>query len=471
MTHDLVVIGAGPAGMAAAIAGAELGLNVAVLEEQRLPGGQIYRNIEKVGPELSTILGPDYVRGRDLAGAFVASSCEKFLGATVWDVAPDLTVTALHRGRSLQIKSAQLIVATGAMERASPFPGWTLPGVLNAGAAQIALKSGGSVPSGLIVLIGGGPLLLLVACQLLSAGATITGIVETSPRGNVIGAVPFLPGALLAPKMLLKGLGMMRCIRQAGIPWYSAASDLLIEGTDRVNAVSFKEGSRGRRLEADTVLLHHGVVPNTQISRLLRVDHDWNSRQQAWHPRRDESCQTSLSGLRVAGDGGGIAGAVAAELEGRLAAIGAAHALGRLSASQRDQRVYPLRRALRAQHRIRPFLDMLYRPPGWITAPAGETIVCRCEEVTAGEIAQTTQLGSLGPNQTKFFSRCGMGPCQGRICGLPVTGIMARELGRSPADIGAYHIRAPLKPIPLASMALLEPFHTPHMQVTQQTAE
>ena len=110
---------------------------------------------------------------------------------------------------------------------------------------------------------------------------------------------------------------------------------------------------------------------------------------------------------------------------------------------------------MRQQLRVRPFLDALYRPPEWINTPADDTVVCRCEEVTAGRIREMASLGCQGPNQTKFFSRCGMGPCQGRMCGLTVTQILAQELGKTPAEIGAYRIRAPLKPIPLASLAAL----------------
>jgi bacterioferritin-associated ferredoxin len=138
-----------------------------------------------------------------------------------------------------------------------------------------------------------------------------------------------------------------------------------------------------------------------------------------------------------------------------LAALGAARALNRLNDTELRQRAAPMRRAVARQERIRPFLDTLYRPPEWLAAPSDETVICRCEEVTAGRIREMARLGCQGPNQTKFFSRCGMGPCQGRTCGLAVTQILAQELGRPPGEVGAYHIRAPLKPVPLASLAAL----------------
>ena len=455
MTHDLIVIGAGPAGMAAALTAASLGLKTVLLDEQPGAGGQIYQNVTRADANVAALLGPDYMHGRTLADQLLRSGTEVRQGALVWDVARDLAVTALQDNRSFQLRAPQLVAATGAMERASPLPGWTLPGVLNAGATQIALKRAAAVPSVPVVLAGAGPLLLLVACQLLDAGVVIAGIVETSPSANRVAALRHLPAALAAPEYLLKGLRMMRRLRSAGIPWFTQATDLAVEGQAQAEALRFSSGGRSHRIEAGVVLLHHGVVPNTQLSRLLRVEHDWDDAQLAWSPRVDAWGATSLAGFRVAGDGTSIAGALAAEASGALAAIGAAHAMQRLSDNERDQRAAPLMRALTRQLRIRPFLDALYRPPEWINAPADETVVCRCEEVTAGRVREMARLGCQGPNQTKFFSRCGMGPCQGRICGLGVTQILAGELGKPPAEVGAYRIRAPLKPVPMSSLASL----------------
>ncbi len=455
MTHDLIIIGAGPAGMSAALTAATLGLKTVLLDEQPRAGGQIYRNVTAVDPIVAELLGPDYLHGRPLAERLARSGVEVRQGALVWDVARDLTVTALQHGQSFQLRAPQLIAATGAMERASPIPGWTLPGVMNAGAAQIALKGTGSVPSGPVVLAGGGPLLLLVACQLLDAGVTVAGIIETSPPGNRRKAMPHLAAALTAPAYLAKGLRMMWHLRRAGVHWFTGASQLAVDGRERAEGLRFKAGGREHRLAASVVLLHHGVVPNTQFSRLMRVAHTWDDAQLAWQPDIDAWGQTSLAGLRIAGDGASIAGALAAEAAGTLAALGAAHAIQRITDTERDQRAEPARRALSRQLRIRPFLDALYRPPQWLNTPADDTVVCRCEEVTAGRVREMASLGCQGPNQTKFFSRCGMGPCQGRVCGLTVTQILADELGKTPAEVGAYRIRAPLKPIPLASLASL----------------
>jgi NADPH-dependent 2,4-dienoyl-CoA reductase/sulfur reductase-like enzyme len=455
MTHDLIVIGAGPAGISTALTAASLGLKTVLLDEQPRAGGQIYRNVTVAPPKVTELLGPDYRYGRAMVERLERSGVDVRHAAVVWDVACDLSVTAMQAGRSFQLRAPQLIAATGAMERPSPIPGWTLPGVMNAGAAQIALKSAGSVPSGPVVLAGGGPLLLLVACQLLEAGATLAGIVETSPTGNRWRALPHLPAAFGSPTALLKGLGFMRKLRSAGVPWFTGATELMVDGQEKAQALSFKAGGRAHSLKASVVLLHHGVVPNTQLTRLMRVEHDWDTAQVCWQPRVDAWGQTTLDGLRIVGDGASIGGALAAESSGVLAALGAAHAIGRLSLAERDARAQPAIKALKQQLHIRPFLDALYRPPEWINTPADDTMVCRCEEVTAGRVREMALLGCQGPNQTKFFSRCGMGPCQGRMCGATVSQILAKELGKPMAEIGAYRIRAPLKPVPMASLAAL----------------
>lgn len=454
-THDLLVIGAGPAGMAAATTAATLGLKTALLDEQPQAGGQIYRNVAACDAQVAALLGPDYRYGAGLVQALQASGTQRHAQTLVWDVAQDLTVTALQAGRAFQLRAPQLIAATGAMERASPVPGWTLPGVMNAGAVQIAMKTGGAVPSGRVVLAGAGPLLLLVACQLLEAGAEVAALVETTPGGQRLRALPHLPAALRSWPALAKGLKMVQRLRSAGLPWFVRASDLAVIGEGHVQALGFKSGGRIHRVDADTVLLHHGVIPNTQLSRLLRVEHRWDERQLCWQVVTDAFGQTSLAGLRMAGDGTAIAGARAAEASGTLAALGAAHALGHIDTATLTQRAEPWRRLLAAERSIRPFLDVLYRPPRWVTEPADDTIICRCEEVTAGRVREMARLGCVGPNQTKFFSRCGMGPCQGRVCGSVVTQVLAAELGRTPAEVGAYRIRAPLKPIPLRALAAM----------------
>lgn len=453
MDYDLVVIGAGPAGMAAATKGPGLGLKVLLLDEQAQAGGQIYRRVQDAGPQALRILGSDYAEGRALVERLQASGADTCFGAFVVDVSPQLVVFFRAEGSIRQVRAKQLIVATGAMERASPFPGWTLPGVMPAGAAQIALKADAVVPSGRVAVAGCGPLLLLVSQQLLRAGVEVVALIETGEPGNALRALPHLPWALRSHRDLLKGLSMMGGLWRARAPWFRGCDALQAIGDEHVRAVHFRHRGKPKEMPVDTLLVHHGVVPNHQLSRLLGLAHRWSNEQLAWQVECDLYGQTSMPGVFVAGDGASIAGALAAANRGTLAALGAARALGRIGPEELHRAAAIHVAKLRRHIGIRPLLDTLYAPPEWLLEPADDTIVCRCERVSAGTVREMADLGCAGPNQGKFLSRCGMGPCQGRMCGTPVTQLMAQRLGLSPDEVGAYRIRPPLKPLPLSVIA------------------
>ena len=459
---DLVIIGAGAAGMAAAAAASALGLSTALVDEQRQPGGQIYRAIEAVEkdrPQDLPVLGPDYAHGGALARALRGADKLHYLaGQAAWQIERDGGVWCSDGARASRLRARHVLLATGAMERAVPVPGWTLPGVMTAGAAQILLKSSGMVPEGPIALAGGGPLLLLIADQLIQAGASISVLAETTSWRDYVRAARHLPKALRASEYLKKGIAMRRRIRDAGVEIVSGISGLEIAGTQRAAGVAFDVAGRRREIAADTVLLHHGVVPNTQATRQLRLPHEWHGAQHYWYPNTDDFGATEAKAIFVAGDGAGILGARAAELAGRLAVLEIAHRLGRIDAAERDRLAGPLRRDRDRQAAVRPMLDALFPPPAEIlNPPKDETIICRCEEVTAGQVRQAADLGVPGPNQLKAFLRAGMGPCQGRLCGLSVTEIIAARQERSPQTVGAYRIRPPLKPLSVAELADMQP--------------
>ncbi|WYX24901.1 FAD-dependent oxidoreductase [Achromobacter xylosoxidans] len=239
MTHDLVILGAGPAGMSAAVTADELGLKTLLLDEQPQAGGQIYRNVGTASAAMGRLLGPDYQAGAHLVARLQRSGVEVMHNTLVWDVSRDLQVTAVREGQTFQVHAPQLIAATGAMERPSPVPGWTLPGVMNAGAAQIALKSGGFVPAGRVALAGAGPLLLLVACQLVQAGVDVVALVDTTLARQRRAALKHLPAALRAPEYLYKGAKMLARLRRAGTARFRNASDLTILGGDRAEGLRF----------------------------------------------------------------------------------------------------------------------------------------------------------------------------------------------------------------------------------------
>ncbi len=452
---DLAIIGAGPAGMAAAREAADLGLAVVLLDEQARPGGQIYRDVERAGPVRGDILGEDYTAGTRLTQALLHDRIRHIAGAVLWAIEDGFCLSYTQDGRAAQVSADRVLIATGALERPMPLPGWTLPGVMTAGAGQILLKQSG-VLARRAVLVGSGPLLYLIAAQMVRAGTPPLALVETQTVADRTRALHHISGALRGWRYLVKGLKLLAQITRARVPRHTGATGIAIEGSDRAEAVTFTSHGRAHRIDCDTVFLHHGVVPNTQAARSLGVMHRWRRDQACFSPVLDPWGETDVPGIYVAGDGAGIVGAKAAEHAGRLAALAVATSAGHLGQGERDRRAKRLRLALDRERAVRPFLDAAYPPCVEALAPADGTIICRCEEVTAGTIRSHAKLGCLGPNQSKAFGRAGMGPCQGRYCGLTVTALLAAANGRTEDDTGYYRIRPPLKPVTLGELAAMD---------------
>lgn len=456
---DVAVIGAGPAGLAAATQAAKAGLSVILLDEQDAAGGQIYRAIERSDAQRREILGPDYGAGAALADAFAHCGARHLPNASVWQITRERTVHYLRDGKVGSIEAKRVVLATGALERPFPIPGWTLPGVMSAGAAQILLKSAGEVPAEPPVLVGCGPLLYLLGWQYVRAGVPIRALVDTTRHADRWRAKRHMLSALRAWPFLSKGLQLIRTLRDAGVPIYEAADDLRVEGTlgddgtERAHALRFLVRGVPQRIEANLILLHQGVVPNTQFTLSLRAAHRWDAAQLCFRPDTDAWGELDVPGIFVAGDGGGIGGAQAAKIQGDVVALAIAAQLGAIDTATRDRDAAPRLRELAGVMRIRPFLDSLYRPRDENRVPADDVIVCRCEEVTAGQLRQFVALGCAGPNQAKSFGRCGMGPCQGRLCGLTVTEVIAAARRAPPDEVGYYRIRPPIKPLTLGELA------------------
>lgn len=441
--------------MRAAITAVESGVRVTVLDEQQGPGGQIYRNITAVSEQQAVLLGRDYIKGRKLAQDMKKNDLEYIPNATVWHVGNDCTVTYSLEGRAQMIKSDRLIIATGAIERPVPIPGWTLPGVMTAGGGQILLKQSGLIAQR-AVIVGSGPLIYLIAQQMTRAGVPPLALVETQSNRDLLHAMKYSIGALQGWQYLKKGLQMMVEVMRAGVKRYTGATNLSIERSEDSNNLMFTHKGSEKAINCDMVYLHQGIVPNTQIARSLHLNHGWDDVQHCFRPTLNQWGQSSNENIYVAGDGGNIIGADAAEYSGSLAALHAATSLGYLTETRCNQLSVNMRKKLDGELAIRPFLNAAYKPNSAILQPEHDTIICRCEEVTAGDIRHYAKLGCTGPNQTKAYGRCGMGPCQGRFCGLTVTELLANSNNMNPQDIGYYRIRPPLKPITLGELATLE---------------
>lgn len=454
---DVVVIGAGPAGMSAAIGLRAQGLTVLVVDEQPAPGGQIWRAVEAVAATpTGRLLGDEYRAGAGLAERFRACGAFYEPDTQVWQIEPDWHVYMTRQGRAEVVRAGRVVLALGAQERPAPFPGWTLPGVLTVGAAQILLKTSRQVPAEPVWVAGSGPLPLLYMAQLLRAGGKVAGWLDTSPPGGWRRALPWLGDALSAWGDVSKGLAWLREIRAAGVKRVRGVTALRALGDDRLREIEYTAGGVTARAPASVLLSHEGVVPSIHMTRALECAHSWNAQQACLAPDLDAWGQTSRLGIYVAGDGAGIGGAQAACVRGELVAAGVALHAGRLAQPAADALAAPLRARLAGLLRLRPMLDALYPPRAGIFAPSDDTIVCRCEELTAGDIRRAAAIGQPGPNQIKSYTRAGMGPCQGRQCGYTIAHIVAAEQKRPVAEVGFYRIRPPLKPLTLGELASLD---------------
>lgn len=455
---DLLIVGAGPAGMAAAVTARRHGLSVRVVDDQPAPGGQIWRGIETVAATpRAKRLGESYLSGAERAAAFRSCGALYEPESQLWQIEPGFRAFVTRGGKARIVTAQAVILATGAQERPMPFPGWTLPGVLTVGAAQILLKTADSVPEKPVWIAGCGPLPLLYMTQLLAAGGCIAGFLDTTPRGRLGAALRHLPQGLSRLGDLIKGLSWSLALRRAGFPIIRHVTELRAEGEGRLQRLRYlTEDDREAEVPAEVLLVHEGVVPNIHAPLALGCAVRWHAGQQCYVPVLDAWGESSQANIFVAGDGAGIGGAEAAEPRGRLAALRVAAKLGRLDEATAETAAAPERRALVSALALRPFLDALYAPRPQLYAPPDETLVCRCEEVTAGELRARAVEGRPGPNQLKAFTRAGMGPCQGRQCGYSMAHIIAAAQNRPVEEVGFYRIRPPLKPVTLGELASLD---------------
>jgi len=462
---DLLVIGSGPAGLAAACAGADCGLEVVLVDEQSTPGGQLFRNIESPLGQ-SMLNDKDRKLGMRLVDDFRKSGVEFHSGTTVWAVEPR-KVSCTREGKSYRIYAQSVIVAPGAMERPVPFPGWTLPGVMGAGGADIVLKSGGSLtedPNEPIVLAGNGPLLLLLACHLLNSGANIAAWLDTGywPK-RLFAAAPLLTSVFDMP-YLGKGLGMALKILKSRVPMATRVTDIRAHGAKQLEKVTCKVKGKTREIKAGCLLRHEGLIPRTHILNSMGAKHLWDGLQRYWYPETDRFGATSIDGVFLAGDAAYVHGGDASIVKGTLSGIAAARRLGVISESEAAYRTQAPLASLRRIRTARNFLRYVFAPNPNIFNLPDETAVCRCESVTAGQIRKVVKEGVTDVNDVKRFTRCGMGPCQGRMCGPALAELTAATASKPVDSVGVLQVRQPLRPVTLENYCGL------HKEAERQTA-
>jgi len=463
----LAVLGAGPAGTSAAIAAAAAGLSVLLVDEARSAGGQVFRESPiSLLPTRRNAgkMDPDRRAGDSLRRDLERSGVTTRFGWRVWSVVRmerGFRLDAIDGDASHTVEATALLVATGAIERILPFPGWTAPGVFGLAAATILLKSQRISPGRHVVVAGAGPLLAAVAAGVLKANAEVAAVVDLNGPAQWLRAIPSLA---LRPRLTAQGGGWALRLLQARVPVHFRSGVVRALGEGRLEAVEIATLDREYRpareaplrIDADALCVGHGLAPAIEVPRLLRAECVFDRALGGWRPVTDRFGRTSIPGLYVAGDGAGVLGGQAALLGGRTA--------GEAIAADRHGSV-PVARASWSGWRARRFGAAVSRLTMTNTAVAAdipaETIVCRCEDVTRAEIEAACDAGARDVNQLKHFTRCGMGPCQGRICGETAAELLALWLvttGTVP-DIDAGRRRAgqwtgrvPLRPIPLSAL-------------------
>lgn len=448
---DVIIVGAGPAGMCAAIETARQGLHTLVLDRQSEPGGQIFKSVGSSA--LVNHLGSDYSAGRPLVEEFKNCGATFLPSANVWDTAPDRIYFSIQ-GQSRCVTARQVVLATGAMERPVPLPGWTLPGVMGSGASDILLKSASLLPQGPVVLCGNGPLILQAAVHMHHFKVPVAGVLFTGRISNLLRAMKHITGALARPGYFLHGIGMAaRTVFTQKCTF--AVRDLMLEQVEpeRLNISFTSMGGGQKSLQAATVLLHEGVISESRITRLARCRHTWDERQRYWHVSADVWGQTSVPGIRTAGDVARVRGAAAAQAEGRLVGLDVCHELGRLNMSERNRLADSHMRIVRRCQALQPFLDEYFAPAPSLLQPADDAVVCRCEELTARDLQQTIRQGCFSPDGLKAHARPGMGTCQGRMCGQAVAEMIAHAQGLPLDQLPQYTAQPPLFPLSLGELA------------------
>ena len=458
---DIAIIGAGPAGLSAALMAARAGARVVVIDEYIKPGGQYFRQPQaRFGQVDERVLGKSFTAGRALIAELATMPrVEIRLGTLAWGAFDQGVLEIEHGNQCERLVSQRLIVATGAYERPIPFPGWTLPGVMTAGAAQTMLKAQFVLPGRRVMLSGSGPFQLPVATQLLKAGADVVEILEAQKASRYFRPFP-QPWRHLDKLREAQGYFATLLARRVPIRFGQAVVEARGDGQleEVVVATLDPDGrpmpSERRIVAMDALLVNHGFIPSLQVPRILGCDTRWDEDGACWVACCDGDQRSSVPTVFVAGEITGVAGHRVAMAEGQIAGLHAASDLGLLGA---DALARQLRAPKRSRERHQGFADHVKRTfaprAGLYEAMTADTVVCRCEEVTAGVISAIAKEWDGSLRAIKQCTRAGMGQCQGRICEATVARLAAQASGTPLERVGRDTVRNQIKPVSLEALS------------------
>jgi len=452
----LTVVGAGPAGIMAAAAAANAGVAVTVIDNNPLPGGQYYRQSPtefEISDPLASHSG--HAEAAELYARLDHPNIHVIQQMEVWGVFDQRTLALTDHKQTFQLETEKIVLATGAYDRPLAFPGWTLPGVLGAGAALRMLKTQWILPGKRILLAGLGPLQLTLADLLLKSGADVVCVAEAS---NPFSAWRYLPGFWGHWNRLREAYDYHRTLRSHRVPLLFNHAIVSAEGSAQVEKATIahldKKGATipgtEQSYEVDTICLGYGLLPSYQLPAAFGCDLRYDDKLQWFIPRHNDSMETSEAGVFIAGDVTDMGGAFVAASEGRLAGLAAAHQLGKLESSA----LKPAQSELRRLNRLASALQGIYAfRPELAHLTRDDTVICRCEKVSTRKIKDSLSNGAIDLHQVKLQTRCGMGHCQGRICNSLAAPIITRQTGRPLSALKPYTARPPIQPISLGELA------------------
>ena len=458
---EITIIGAGPAGLSATIRATNAGADVVVLDERDEPGGQYFKP-RSHGYRGRHKSDRQHQRGSDLRACAKEAGARIISGQSIWFARPDgdgFELRSFGSTGSFRLRTRSLILASGAYERPAMVPGWTMPGVMTIGAAQTLARRYGVVPGNKVLIASHGPLGLQLASELVTLGAEVVALAE---RGRPQFNRAFLQALIDAPRLVMDGATYRLAAFRAKLPVLYGWELAEIFGKDRAEGAELREIKTGRtrHFEADIVAAGDGFAPQLELARLLGVPVTTDLATGQVLPTRDPDGRTSVAGVWIAGDAGGLGGAEIAMCQGDLSAAGALEHIGRSCPSDLSKSHKLFNRA----YRFQSALWSLYRAPERVL-PADPTILCRCEEVTAATARAAIADGANDPAVLKRKTRIGMGRCQGRYC-LPQVLRLLNDAGHVTAPEALFTPQIPARPVPLGALAVEKPEWGGHREST-----
>jgi D-hydroxyproline dehydrogenase subunit alpha len=469
LSVPLTVVGAGPAGIMAAAAAAAAGVEVLLIDDNPRPGGQYFQQ----SPAGFQFANPvDGLSGRADAATTLGKlhhpKIKLLNGTSAWGVFGQHDLAVADDKQSSFISTNRVILATGAYDRPFAFPGWTLPGILGAGAVLRLLKAQWVLPGRRILLAGLGPLQLALAAALIKAGAEVVCVAEAAP--NPMAGWQQLPKLWGHWDRLQEAIRYFSTLTAHRTPLLynhaivGASGNGHVEKAQiaRLDASGAPIPGTEKQFAVDAVCLGYGLLPSFQLAAAfgckLRFDPDlaW------WAPEHNETMETSQPGIFVAGDVTDIGGAKVALVEGQIAGLQAARQLGAIDANRLSERLGPLQAKLRHLNRAAEALQKLYPyRPGLARAARDDTLLCRCEEITFGQAKKALAHGAVDLHQLKLATRTGMGYCQGRFCSILAAPLVAEATGRPLSSLSPFTVRPPIQPIALSLLGSGAPDYRP----------